>query len=322
MAADTLQINDRALSTFLPIDCERNLSAHKNYLFDLSHLGMLELTGDNAASYLQGQISCDVEKVDENTMQQGILCSLKGRILSLMDVIDWNGLKLILPQDLLALTLKPLSTAALLSKVNIQVSKSYTLLGYLHNEENDLCLPGLKLPLKRHQFVSSKGVGCYKLSDSIYMVISNHSNAENLKNMFSQNEQLRGSYLWHLLKLQHGGFYIYPETRGEFLPHRLELHEKGYIDFNKGCYRGQEIIARTHYLAKLKHKLKTCVIEADQPVHAGDILYHPETKQEVGRLIDCSPMQNHKVQAVLSVLKNHNGLVRVGETETLIQLCS
>jgi len=127
---------------------------------------------------------------------------------------------------------------------------------------------------------------------------------------YLQRQQWRGSLAWHFLQLQHKRVEIYPSSRGLFLPHRLDLHISGYIDFNKGCYKGQEIIARTHYRAKLKHTLALFTVHTAEPLRAGQVVRGMENQNNIGELIDHAPLGNDLWLVALSIQHDAPGLVQ------------
>ncbi|HHG8558750.1 TPA: folate-binding protein YgfZ, partial [Legionella pneumophila] len=74
-------VNNRSLITFRPIESELLLNKQKNYLFDLSYLGVIDFLGEKSIDFLQGQLTCDLRLVSDVSMIQGAQCNLKGRIL-------------------------------------------------------------------------------------------------------------------------------------------------------------------------------------------------------------------------------------------------
>lgn len=105
---------------------------------------------------------------------------------------------------------------------------------------------------------------------------------------------------------------IYPETSGKFLPHELNLHRTNAISFDKGCYTGQEIIARIHYRGKLKKRFCSAIIFSETLPKAGDEIYalDHQTKISCGVVIDTEILthQQHKVFMVINELhakENH-----------------
>jgi len=283
----------------------------QNTLFDLPHLSILNLIGEKASEFLQGQISCDVNQVNANTMRQGALCNLKGRVLALPDVLSWNGLKLILPTNLLEKTQKSLSTTAMLSRVTLEPANNYHLFGfYLHDAKQVLPLEGT-WPSEKNGVLTQDNACAYYLGDNFYLILVEENILESIKAPFMQYNQLQDAGAWHALRLQHGEIQIYPESRGLFLPHRLGLQSTGYLNFDKGCYKGQEIIARTHYRAKIKHGMKIFMIETSKALKPGLRIMREDGTREVGELVDfCHVGSSNQVVIAASLLIEHQGSMK------------
>jgi len=106
---------------------------------------------------------------------------------------------------------------------------------------------------------------------------------------------------WKQLNIQERIASIYPETSGKFLPHDIHLHELGAISFNKGCFTGQEIIARMHYRGKLKKRLYLATIESNVSPQLGeDIFYFRDHKPEVsGSIVDVYDYKKNNYRALI-----------------------
>ncbi len=142
----------------------------------------------------------------------------------------------------------------------------------------------------------------YHLGHGFYIFIVHADKAEAFCLPFIEKDQWSGSLIWHTLRLYNAQIEIYPESRGLFLPHRLGLHKTQYISFNKGCYKGQEIIARTHYKATLKHELKLHIITTDEKLYSGQKLFKVNESAESGELIDYAPLGNYRINFNLSII--------------------
>lgn len=304
MSFSSLAINSRQLTTLFSFDNEFSLLPDKNYLFDLSYLSTLNVSGEKSAEFLQGQLSCDIRKVDNNTMRHGAMCNLKGRVLALLDIINWQGLHLVLPKDLISATQHSLNKAAMLSKVKLEEENQFHCYGFYLTNKDDLLPSSLSFPDEPFTVSSTDLACCYSLGQQLYLLLVLKEKASTLAQQFSALEQFRGSLLWHYLQLKRKKLEIYPETRGLFLPHRMDLHLSDYLSFDKGCYKGQEIIARTHYRAKPKHRLGLFIIESQETIDAGTKLLSPEGDKEMGELIDYCPMTNERYLIAASILLN------------------
>lgn len=295
-------VNTRELFTFAAIQDELTCDPHKNYLFDLSYLSCLDVIGPRSGEFLQGQLSCDVRDVTTSQMRQGVMCNLKGRILALLDVVDWNGLHLIVPTDLLADTQSSLAKTAAFSQVKLATNSTYQIVGYYLQNQGDTVLFDIQLPVERYGVVHGDNVCAYHLGDGYYIVLIDSALISSLCEPFIQKGLWRGSLAWHALQLRRLHVEIYPQSRGLFLPHRLGLHLSGYLNFNKGCYKGQEIVARTHYRAKLKHEMKLFTIQTSMPLQSG--LRLMDGTIEVGELIDFCPINENEFLCAASVVLN------------------
>lgn len=298
-------INNRPLSTFYPLTDELNFKPQFNYLFDLSYLGVVELEGAKSAEFLQGQISCDVLQVNEQQMRQGALCNLKGRVLALLDIIQWNGMKLVLPNDMKENIITSLNKTAAFSRVTLKSTDSYQVFGFLCQNPDDILLFNQAPPQDKWDVMATDNSVCYSFGHNLSIYIVRSNKAEQCSLPFKNQAQWRGALAWHKLWLESNNINIYPVTQGVFLPHRLGLQNSGHISFDKGCYKGQEIIARTHYRAKLKHKMQHFKIDTAEPLVAGSSIFNEEGTKEIGELVDFCPINDHEYLIAASVIFDH-----------------
>lgn len=298
-------LNERVYTTSQTLPQDLQFEAALPYVFDLDYLGALDVAGNTNLDFLQGQLTCDVKEVSATQMRPGGMCSLQGRLLALLDVVTWQGLHMIMPQDLLATSQQTLAKTALFSRVSLQINTQFTFLGlYLPPQAYQPNLPCV-LPTAPWQVTQNEDICCYALSEHLFIIILREASQKTSWLAAFPNEQQRGSLAWHYLELQLPRLTIYPNTRGLFLPHRLHLHTTPYISFNKGCYKGQEIIARTHYRAKLKHSLKLYKITTTDPIFAGQKCYAAPQQAEIGEIIDYCPIDTNQYLIAVSILSEH-----------------
>ena len=315
-----IQINNRSLSAFSPLTSELTYDNKKNYLFDLSYLTGIHVGGEQAQQFLQGQLSCDLREVNHHQMRQGALCDLNGRVLALLDIVNWKdrGFQLILPKDLQAATQAALAKTALFSRATLQPSIQYICLGFHLQNPLDIQPFDHQLSNTAYEVIYQTNACCYCLGNNFYIFLIDPSEAPAVRDQFIKNNQWRGSLAWHALQIEYQRVDIYPESRGLFLPHRLGLQLSGYLSFNKGCYKGQEIIARMHYRAKLKHELKIFKIKMASPLYSGQKIFSDQGKTEIGEIIDYSPIGNSEFIIAASIIFEHPNQAQIHDEVVIL----
>ena len=304
MAALTQLVNNRKMTLLFDLEHELDFNENQSYLFDLKdYYGLLCVEGDKCSEFLQGQLSANITDITPNQMHQSAYCNLKGRILALPDVCYWNDFYLLLPQDLLKPVQSSLAKTAVFSKVQVTLQPSFHVFG-LYTKDRQVNLP-LSLPQNINQATFNDDYFCYCAAPNLFIIISIKDNVSDLTKSFQQHSQWRGSLAWHFLYIKHGLFEVYPDTRGAFLPHRLDLHQTGHLDFNKGCYKGQEVIARMHYRSKPKHTMKTLWLKSDEPLLAGQKIMAAESQKTIGELVDWCPAPDNRYLIAASMLFEH-----------------
>jgi folate-binding protein YgfZ len=214
------------------------------------HLGILTISGADASRLLQGQMTCDINEVTETKSSLGALCNPKGRVITTFLLIKKADVFLmVLPITLLEVVKKRLQMYVLRSAVSIaDSSEHYCLMGlnssvlateaFLHTQQQDLISIQFSATQSRHLVI-----------------------AETEAAIAFWAEQVATGYLpensehWRYLDMLDGIPWLTNETSEEFIPQMLNLDQLGAISFTKGCYTGQEIVARTHYLGKAKRSL-------------------------------------------------------------------
>lgn len=272
----------------------------RNSYIDLTDLGLIRISGEDAKSFLQGQLTCDLEEISTKQSRLGAHCDVKGRIIAIFRLFFYqNEYFFLLPCSILPLLLSSLQKYAAFSKVNLtEVSNDWQKIG--------LCGPTIKGFLEKKGLYTAKKNGAsefaHKLNLSLPEVqprtILLASVTDSICFIDEQFEQHSLNH-WHLLDIMAGIPTIYPETSGQFTPHQLNFHEIGGISFNKGCYIGQEIIARTHYLGRSKSRLYRVSFSSHNLFLPGTVLLDTDQKTEKGTLIMCAKEQKNRYQGLV-----------------------
>lgn len=258
-------------------------------LADLSHLGVIGVSGEDSQTFLQGQTTNDVRLPAERA-QHNSLCTPKGRMLaSFLLWRDGEGYALQLPAALQAGIQKRLTMYVLRSKVRVRdAGEESARLGVAGADAEQLLqktfgvLPTDILGVARHD----KGA-VIRLGPARFEVIAAMEQGPSLWDELSQEAAPAGSACWEWLEIQAGVPVILPQTQEQFTPQMANFEALGGVSFNKGCYTGQEVVARTQYLGKVKRRLYLAHIDSDGAPQPGDELLGAE--QTAGMVVNVQP---------------------------------
>jgi len=242
-----------------PISNITELSQHDDVICDLSHLGLLKIDGADAVNFLQGQVTNDVKQLDGHTAHYSGYCTPKGRLLALfLAFAHADHLHLQMPKALIEPIAKRLKMYVMRSKVNIQdVSDSIIKFGLSGKDAESLLTAHFpSVPQQAYQLITHANAVLIRLPGATprYEIFSDAENAPKLWTVLSTKCKTATADYWEWLEIQAGIPEVYPETQEEFVPQMLNLDLLNGINFKKGCYTGQEIVARTHYLGTVKRR--------------------------------------------------------------------
>jgi folate-binding protein YgfZ len=223
----------------------------------LLHLGVLRFTGPDSLSFLQGQVSNDTRRLAESRSLLAAYSSPQGRVLALMHFLPHSsGVIAILPRELVSPTLEGLRKFVLRSKVKIEDASELLCVVGLHGTHR-LQLAGVAAPQSVTGYAEKEdiGVAAVNLDPNRFWVIGA---AERLAEHGLAGDILQADQIehdWRLADIRAGLPQIYLSTREVFVAQMLNLDLLDGISFSKGCYTGQEIIARTQHLGRIKRRL-------------------------------------------------------------------
>jgi tRNA-modifying protein YgfZ len=234
----------------------------QGHITPLSQLAVLRVSGQDATAFLQGQTTCNFNELNGQLSSFGAFCNAKGRVITTFLALQHQqAWLLILPTDLLPSLQKRLQLYILRAKVQLSdASGDYCLLGLDHLPANPT---PLALPQKPLAILAQAAI-CVRLGEQQprYLVLADCQAAQQLwLALTEQGCKPQDSTDWNLLDIQAGIPWLCASTSEEYIPQMLNLDQLGGISFNKGCYTGQEIVARTHYLGKAKRAMFTATAE-------------------------------------------------------------
>ncbi len=238
----------------------------------LRHLKCIRIAGEDAESFLQSQFSSDVVSLSAGEQQLGAYCNPKGRALAIYRLLrDATGFHMVLPDDLIEAIAKRLQLYRMRAQVDIRVEDKNCLVG--HIGESPECPNVWKLDGQRYLEIRSEGYSEYDALDDESPILPEE--------------------FWKLAAILSGDPQVYTQTTEQFIPQQVNLDLIGGVSFRKGCYPGQEIIARVRYLGKIKQRMRIAQIEnAEITVAPGDSLYSGTGEsQKIGTVVDAVRLQ-------------------------------
>ncbi|MEQ1531564.1 MAG: folate-binding protein [Methylococcales bacterium] len=221
-------------------------------IFPVPQLAVLTVHGKDAAIFLQGQITCNIHDISESQSSIAAMCNAKGRVISTFILVkSGDAFLLLLPTELLEIVRKRLQMYVLRSDV------------VLLDSSDALCVIGVSdAGSRQHEqaFAASQQnavvINLTAQSDRFLMI----SPPQQAVSIWTDYVNTRGfvptsSARWRYLDILSGLPWLTQLTSEEFIPQMLNLDKLGGISFNKGCYTGQEVVARTHFLGQVKRDM-------------------------------------------------------------------
>jgi tRNA-modifying protein YgfZ len=273
-------------------------------LCNLPDAGLLRFSGDDAQTFLHNQLTCDVAALGPGRSTYGAYCTPKGRILA--SFLLWrtdSAYFMQLPAALREPIQKQLTKFILRSKVQAaDATGEWVLLGASDGDAATLAQRATgKAPASVHEAALAPGVTAIRLPGDRCEVVVRWDKAAAVVESGWQNA---GPEYWEWLDIRAGIPVITPATQEEFVPQMVNLDLIGGVSFEKGCYPGQEIVARMHYRGTLKQRMYRASISGSDAPHPGDKLYsHDFGEQACGTIVNAAsaPGGGHEVLASIQI---------------------
>ena len=283
---------------------EQNAAINNEVLCDLSHLGLIKVSGTDAKTFLQGQFSNDVNDVSPSVSQLNSYNSPKGRMYASFRLYQLGDDYLIqLPQENIEPTLKRLQMFVMRSDVKLQdISEDMLGLGVSGPRAEEILA-------KQFNQVPDTMDACVSWDNGLiaripgtqarFVVICKAADAQAYWQILSSQCKPCGPQAWTLLDILAGIPNVYLATREEFVAQMLNFHSINGVNFKKGCYPGQEIVARMHYLGKLKKRMYRVNIDTATLPAINAAIFAKGNEQSVGQLVDCCVSPDNTCEALV-----------------------
>jgi len=299
------------LASFGNPDRERRIPPQGHILCDLSHVGLLRAEGDDAEIFLQNQLSNDLKDVSETHSQLSSYNTHKGRMIANLRVLKrGNAIYLKVCHDLVDTLLKKLRMYIMMSKVTLEdASSSLIHFGYAGADaERYLSTAIGAIPKNANDSVQYKSLSITRLSGDLvrFEILGEYEDAQQLWQRLDVQAAPVSSNAWRYLNIVAGIPIIHAENSMDWVPQMLNFERIGGVSFTKGCYPGQEIVARLNYLGKTKRRTYRLLANTDQlPMIGAKIMVaDAEGKlSESGEVLNTVINPDGKVE-MLAVLKS------------------
>jgi hypothetical protein len=286
---------------------ELRIATAGNTLLDLSHLGLIAVHGEDAIDYMQNLFCNDVRDIDDNHSQLNAMCSAKGRVIANFRLFKRKEIfYLQLPVEMMEAITKRLKMFVLRAKVEINdASENFIRIGCTGpGIEKELSSIIGNIPSEPNQVLHQGDLTIIRTNGHFprFELLGDLTVIKNIWEKLNVQAAAVGSYQWKLHNILAGIPTIYPETSEAFVPQAANFREIGSLSFTKGCYPGQEVVARTQYLGKIKRRMYLAHIESDVAAQPGDEIIDRD-RTVVGKVVDCqsSPDDGCDLLAILQI---------------------
>lgn len=276
------------------------------FLIAMEQYSAISLKGEEQSKYLQGQVTCDVNNVNEHSLLHGAHCNAKGKVFATFRLINrFSSHLLIQPKASITASLAELTKFGVFAKVEITPTddlsfyalvgeQADTLLKQQFSQVPDSLTPVIQCGSTTLVYIASK--------QARYLLIDETTVLENLITHFKL--PIFGQDIWNLLEICEGFPQLTASTSGEYVPQMLNLQAIHGISFTKGCYLGQETVARMKYLGKNKRALYSLVTHINKPLLTDDAIEKQlgENWRKAGDILSSYQADNGHcyIQAVLA----------------------
>ena len=221
----------------------------------LTDYGLILAQGEDAREFLHAQLTNDISGLPADRARLAGWCSAKGRLLASFLVVPLgDGFALQLASDLVAPVLKRLSMFVLRAKVRLtDASTQWVQLGVWGSEAQARLAPVVSgfaaAPLAA---AHGEDIHAVAMDDDRYLVMAAAARSQSVEQLLGRPA---AAEQWRLLEIRAGRPHIVQATQDQFVPQMVNLDTLGGVDFKKGCYPGQEVVARTQYRGQLKRRM-------------------------------------------------------------------
>lgn len=264
-----------------------------NIIVPLTHLGLIAATGEEAASFLHNQLTNDVQSLGLSEARLAGYCTPKGRLLATM--LIWrsaDAILLQLPREIQAAVQKRLQMFILRAKARlIDVSDSQVAIGLAGPDVAVALAPWFpEVPAVAYGVAHQEAGTLIRLPDTggapRFQWIAALETARQAWPQLSRSLRPAATAAWRALDIQAAIPLVVQATQEQFVPQMINFEVLGGVNFRKGCYPGQEIVARSQYLGKLKRRMYPAQVATTGVLAGTEVFASSDPDQPCGQVVN------------------------------------
>lgn len=301
-----------------------NSARDSDFFAPLTDLGLIAVTGDEAAHFLHNQLTNDVENLGSDDVRLAGYCTPKGRLLATL--LCWRfgeTIMLQLPRQIQTTIQKRLQMFVLRAKAKLRdASDEYVVLG-LVGEAASTALEAWfpQSPASPYEKTESEAGTLIRLANADglprFQWITSSSIAIEAWPQLTGTLRTAGPSEWRLSEIHAGIPGVTQTTQEQFVPQMINFDLIGGVNFRKGCYPGQEIVARSQYLGKIKRRMLLATVESADATPGMDVFAAVDPGQPCGMIVNAEMCGVNQMDCLveMKVTANDNGTVYLGAVD-------
>lgn len=301
---------------------EREQAVSGSVLCDLSHLVLIAARGADTQSFLQSQLTNDAREISATRSQLSGYCTAKGRLLALFRIfLRGDATYLQFPLEIMEPTLKRLRMFVMRSKVTLEnVSETLGRIGFSGPEAEVQLRAALgSTPQAVNEVVETGSVTVVRLPGVAprFELIGDFAPLRTIWQQLAAHATPVGADAWRLLDIRAGVPEVFKSSVEEFIPQMVNLTALEAVNFKKGCYPGQEIVARMQYLGTLKRRMYLVHVDATEPPAPTTPLFETGGESAQGHIVHAqrAPQGGCDALAVVVIAAAERGAIRLGTAD-------
>lgn len=280
----------------------------ENFIAPLTDLGLIAATGEDAATFLHNQLTNDVEHLSMQDARLAAYCSPKGRMLASLLIWRTNDrIFLQLPREIQPAIQKRLQMFVLRSKVKLSdATEQYPIMGLAGTQaQSALKAYFPELPVAPFRKTDSDAGTLIRLADAggipRYQWVAPAETARTAWPALRESLPAAGPAIWRLSEIRAGVPRITASTQEQFVPQMINFELIGGVNFKKGCYPGQEIVARTQYLGKLKRRALLARVASPEAAAGKEVFSSADPGQPCGMIVNAEASAPGEAECLVEI---------------------